>query len=280
MTDDEMRRVPEELGKLGYVFNFITYGGHQVDGVAAEEFATALMQDGMLALARLQRKLRLLQSPYRTPQSLVGGGRLDGALAASAGRTATTKAMGKGSTQFQHLVQTEVPRKLLEDWLGMWREHYELPGSLRVDLRPHTAGSELLELSIMDSRGDKLANVIFAHIHDRRERSILSVRNQNTFEVALRKKRLMSLVHLFLIHRYKAVSVHYVSPTEDNHYQTEKMKQHGIFSEVNNEVGEIIVADVNAGRIGELLQPDRDALVKLIKKEDSETRNTTALPGR
>ena len=31
----------------------------------------------MLALARLQRKFRLLESPYRTPQTLVGGPRLD-----------------------------------------------------------------------------------------------------------------------------------------------------------------------------------------------------------
>ena len=67
---------PEELGKLGFVFNFITYGGHQIDGLAAEEFATALKQDGMLALARLQRKFRLVESPYRTPQTLVGGPRL------------------------------------------------------------------------------------------------------------------------------------------------------------------------------------------------------------
>ena len=64
MTDDEMRDFPAEIGKLGYVFDFITYGGHQVDGMAAEEFATALKQDGMLSLARLQRKLRLVESPY------------------------------------------------------------------------------------------------------------------------------------------------------------------------------------------------------------------------
>ena len=46
MSDDEMRRFPEELGKLGFVFNFITYGGHQIDGLAAEEFATALRRTG------------------------------------------------------------------------------------------------------------------------------------------------------------------------------------------------------------------------------------------
>ncbi|HEV8530855.1 MAG TPA: isocitrate lyase/phosphoenolpyruvate mutase family protein, partial [Methylomirabilota bacterium] len=75
MSDEEMRRFPEELGQLGFVFNFITYGGHQIDGLAAEEFAAALKQDGMLSLARLQRKFRLVDSPYKTPQTLVGGPR-------------------------------------------------------------------------------------------------------------------------------------------------------------------------------------------------------------
>ena len=86
MSEQEMRDFPAEIGKLGYVFDFITYGGHQVDGLASEEFATALKQDGMLALARLQRKLRLVESPYKTPQSLVGGPRLDSALIACSGR--------------------------------------------------------------------------------------------------------------------------------------------------------------------------------------------------
>jgi isocitrate lyase len=224
----------------------------------------------MLALARLQRKIRLVESPYRTPQTLVGGPRADAALAASSGRTATTKAMGKGSTQVQHLVQTEVPKRLLEEWLAMWSEHYQLAERLRVDLRPQRAGSELLELSIRADAGPedaKLANVVFAPIHDRRDKSILSVRDQNTFAEPLRKKRLMDLVHLWLIHRYKADSVHYVSPTEDNRYQTAKMKAHGLFSEVTTEVGQIIVAEVNRPRIEELLAPDREALGRLIRKE-------------
>ncbi len=267
MSDEEMERFPEELGKMGFVFNFITYGGHQIDGVAAEEFGTALKQEGMLALARLQRKIRLVESPYKTPQTLVGGPRVDAALLASSGRTAITKAMGKGSTQHQHLIQTEVPKKLLEEWLAMWGEHYHLPQKLRVQLAPQRAGSELLELSIGSDGHDRLANVVFAPIQDRRGRNILSVRDQNTFEESLRKKRLMTLVHLWLVHRYKSDSVHYVSPTEDNQYQTTKMKSHGLFSQVNTEVGQIIVADVNHSRIDELLAPDRVALWKLIRKE-------------
>ena len=269
MSDEEMKRFPEELGKLGFVFNFITYGGHQIDGLAAEEFATALKQDGMLALARLQRKFRLLESPYRTPQTLVGGPRLDAALIASSGRTAATKAMGKGSTQFQHLVQTEVPTKLLEEWLTEWRKHCDHPAKIRVELRPHTAGSELLELSLLDEPGrEKLASVVFACIQDRRGRSILSIRDQNTL-APLRRKRLMTLVQLFLIHRYNASSVHYVTPTEDNEFQTQKMKSLGIFSDVHTEIGQIIVANVSKERVAELLKPDRETLRAMIQKTSS-----------
>ena len=105
-------------------------------------------------------------------------------------------------------------------------------------------------------------------IKDRHGRSILTVRDQNTFAEKLRQKRLMTLIHLWLIHRFKAEAVYYVTPTEDNIYQTEKMKSHGIFSDVYQEVGEIIVADVNQPRIDELLAPDREALKRLIRKED------------
>jgi isocitrate lyase len=265
MSDDQMRSFPEELGKMGFVFNFITYGGHQIDGLAGEEFASALKHEGMLALARLQRKFRLLESPYTTPQTLVGGPRMDGALAACSGRTATTTAMGKGSTQFQHLVHTEVPTSLLQDWLALWGAQQDISQPLRVKLRPHRPGSDLLELQVLADDGKKLANVVFATIQDRRGRNILSVHDQNTFDQALRKKRLMTLLHLFLLHRYKSVAVHYLSPSDDNQRQTEKMKALGIYSEVNNEVGEIIVAEVNPVGVAKLLEPDRAALRELIQ---------------
>ena len=174
MSDEQMKHFPEELGKLGFVFNFITYGGHQIDGLAAEDFATALRQDGMLSLARLQRKFRLLESPYRTPQTLVGGPRLDAALMAASGRTATTKAMGKGSTQHQHLVQTEFPPKVLEDWLQIWAEHNGLPPVFRAQLRPVAAGSDFLELSLWNDGKDRVGNIIFADVQDRHGHKLLS----------------------------------------------------------------------------------------------------------
>ena len=228
MTEDEMRQFPEELGKLGFVFNFITYGGHQIDGLAAEEFAASLRQEGMLALARLQRKFRLLESPYRTPQTLVGGQRLDAALMACSGRTATTKAMGKGSTQHQHLVQTEVPLRLLEDWLRLWAESCGVQMKLRALLQPVSAGSELLELSVWNEADDKLLNVVFADIQDRRGHRILSARDQNNYNPALRQKR--------------------------------------IFRDVKAEAGLIIVAEVNADRVAELLNPDHVAIRDFLRR--------------
>jgi isocitrate lyase len=145
----------------------------------------------------------------------------------------------------------------------MWRERHGVRAKLKVSLKPHSAGSELLELSLSNPDGGRAANVIFDTIQDRRGRRILSIRDQNTFDASLRRKRLMTLCQLFLIHRYRIDTVHYLTPTEDNHAQTEGMKARGLFSEVNEEVGEIIVADVNKERVANLMA-DRVALEALI----------------
>ena len=131
MTDDQMRAFPAETREDGLRLQLhdLRRPPDRRRGSRGVRYRRC-NQDGMLALARLQRKMRLVESPYRTPQTLVGGPRSDAALAASSGRTATTKSMGKGSTQHQHLVQTEVPKKLLEEWLALWSEHYQLDETL------------------------------------------------------------------------------------------------------------------------------------------------------
>ena len=274
MSDAQMRDFPAELAELGYVFNFITYGGHQIDGMAGEEFAASLGEEGMLALAKLQRRLRLVDSPYRTPQTLVGGPRADAALMACSGRTATTRAMGKGSTQFQHLVHTEVPTRTLEEWLERWAGHHGLGVRPRVRLRPWKARSEILELTISggaeptsngNGTGEPLANIVFAVLRDRRDRPILSVRDQNTLDPAMRRKRLMTLVHLFLMLRYEVTSVHYLTPTEDNYNQTASMRRQGLFASVADEVGDIIVAEVNPEVVA-TLTAEPEALEELITR--------------
>ncbi len=280
MSEDEMAAFPKELGKLGFVFCFITYGGHQIDGLAAEEFSIALQEDGMLALARLQRKFRLMNSPYKTPQTYVGGPRADAALMATSGRTATTKAMGKGSTQAQHLVQTEVPPRLLESWIELWADHYKVGEALRVELRPHKGGSDLLELNVLDEANGKIADVVFASIQDLRGKNILSVRDQNTFRESFRKKRLMTLIHLYLVHRYRSHSVHYVNPTDDNEKQTQGMKALRIYDDSHSEIGDIIVAGVNTERVKELVNPDQVELKDLIWKKTKGKQKKKAKSGR
>jgi len=60
--------------------------------------------------------------------------------------------------------------------------------------------------------------------------------------------------------------VHYVTPTEDNEAQAQKMKSLGIFSDVHTEIGQIIVALVNKESVAELLKPDRVHLREMIRK--------------
>ena len=118
---------------------------------------------------------------------------------------------------------------------------------------------------MLDEPGETLANVIFASILDRRDRSILSIRDQNTAP-SIRRRRLMTLVQLFLIHRYRAESLHYLTPTEDNRSQTQRMQDLGIFAVVRTEIGHIIVADVDWERVNELIRPGGERLAELIRK--------------
>lgn len=271
MSEEEMKAFPEELGKMGFVFNFITYGGHQIDGLAADEFSNSLLSEGMVALAKVQRKFRLLDSPYKTPQSHVGGPRMDGALAASSGRTATTKAMGKGSTQFQHLVNTELPIKVVKEWVQSWAKINEVQGEFKVKLRPKNPGSNVLELLVL--KDEKIiSNVIFSSLMDRNKQTILSIRDQNTLDPKYRKKRLMTLLHIFLLNRFKSNVVHYLTPTEDNVKQCEGMARRGIYKNVHEEIGQLIVAEVDTKSVTQYVdepeQIDKLLEIKLEKVVD------------
>ena len=60
--------------------------------------------------------------------------------------------------------------------------------------------------------------------------------------------------------------MHYVSPTDDNRKQAERMKALCIYSEVSTEIGDVIVAQVNAQTIAELIANNREQLTALISK--------------
>jgi isocitrate lyase len=134
-------------------------------------------------------------------------------------------------------------------------------------MRPHKSGAELLELNILNDKNEKVANAVFSYIHDLRGKNMLSFRDHNTFDLKLRQKRLSTLLHLFLIHRYKSDSVIYVNPTPDNMKQSQGMRAMGIYKEVSSEIGDVITASVNPARVAELLATDQTALKNLISKK-------------
>jgi isocitrate lyase len=115
MSDEEMTRYPQELGKMGFVFNFITYGGHQIDGLAAEEFATALKEDGMLALARLQRKFRWPRRVARRPPRRWGRARPSSSISSRPRCRESCSKSGSGcgpSTTISHPCVSSCGRRL------------------------------------------------------------------------------------------------------------------------------------------------------------------------
>jgi isocitrate/methylisocitrate lyase len=246
MTDDEMRRFPDELGRLGFVFDFITYGGHQIDGLATEEFATSLRRDGMLALARLQRRLRLIESPYKGPQALVGGDRLDAALAAATGRTASTRAMGKRSTHHQHLVPIEAVPARLAGWL----EAVEVPTSeraaagLSVRHVPEAAGSDHLELQVIDDDGDRRLVVAYTSFVDARERQTMVVRRlQMTPSIPAAWP---GLAIVYLLERGHASVVQFVAPDAPAIALAAGLERSGLFASTTAIDDAVIVAAVDA----------------------------------
>ena len=223
----------------------------------------------MLALARLQRKFRLLESPYRTPQTLVGGPRLDAALAG------LVRPHGDHQGDGQGLDAVPAPgpdrgaaRSSSRSGSRSGATHYGSTGPLRVELRPHRAGSELLELAIVGNGEDEGGQRrLRADPGPPRPQHPLGARPEH-LRRALRKKRLMTLIHLFLIHRYKADSVHYVTPDrgqpvpdgEDEGARASSRRSTPRSARSSSPTS-------TAARIAELLAPDRAALGKLIRKE-------------
>ena len=111
--------------------------------------------------------------------------------------------------------------------------------------------------------------MVFSSVLDRNKKQILSVRDQNTFDNELRQKRLMTLLHLFLLNRYKVDEVHYLTPTNDNEMQCQGMKKLGIYTHSYSEIGHIIVADVQVKMVKSFID-DEEVLIRLINKEKVE----------
>jgi isocitrate lyase len=58
----------------------------------------------------------------------------------------------------------------------------------------------------------------------------------------------MTLMHFFLLHRYKTDRVHYVTPTNDNRLSVQRMIQNGVFRAARTDDPNIISIEVDTAR--------------------------------
>ena len=260
-TDGQIRSYAHELGKMGYVYNFITYGGHQTEALMNGRLARALREEGVLGFVRLiQRALRLANDPAQYPQTFVGGGWADRFRRAARGPSLTTTSMGGKSTETQHRKAVEVPTSVLERWLRMWGQHWTRQGlytggDLSVELKERWAGSEEMMLNVFDEARDKIAEIMFRVDKDRASRKFLAVKDQNTLK-KYRSRRLMSLMHFFLLHRYKTDLVHYLTPTDDNRLSVRRMIHNGVFREARTDDPNVIAIEVDTVRAQKIFAND------------------------
>jgi isocitrate lyase len=268
---------------MGYVFNFITYGGHQTEALSNGRLARALREEGVLGFVRLvQRSLRLAHDPAQYPQTFVGGDWADRYRRAARGASLTTSSMGGKSTETQHRKAVEVPTSVLERWLRMWTDHWKLQGlydqgALNVELKERFAGSEEMMLNVFDEPRDKVAEITFRVDRDREGRKVLAVKDQNTVK-KYRNRRLMTLMHFFLLHRYKTDLVHYVNPSADNRLSVRRMIHNRVFKAARTDDPHIIAIEVDTQRAQKIFASD-ESIKRFIARPLGESGSPAVLAG-
>lgn len=108
LGEKDMRDFVWKLGKLGFVWQFITLGGLHSNGYISDLFAQSFAKDGMLAYVSLiQRKERELGTDVLTHQKWSGAEYADHLLMTVTGGVSSTAAMGKGVTESQFVGQNK-----------------------------------------------------------------------------------------------------------------------------------------------------------------------------
>ncbi|KZT27393.1 isocitrate lyase [Neolentinus lepideus HHB14362 ss-1] len=99
---DDMKAYVWELGKLGFVWQFITLGGLHSNGYISDLFAREYAKEGMKAYVELiQRRERDIGCDVLTHQKWSGADYVDNLLKTVTGGVSSTAAMGKGVTESQ-----------------------------------------------------------------------------------------------------------------------------------------------------------------------------------
>lgn len=101
MTDSQLREFSNELGKLGYVYNFVTLAGFHANGLAITEFSRKFAEEGMLAYVRdIQREERKTNNLLLEHQKW-SGTQLTDHYQQLVTRDLSTSTTGEGNTEVQ-----------------------------------------------------------------------------------------------------------------------------------------------------------------------------------
>jgi isocitrate lyase len=101
LDEDKLRTFQDELGEMGYKFQFVTLAGFHTLNTGMFDLANAYKTEGMLAYSRLQqREFALQEAGFRAVkhQAFVGTGYFDEIQTAIGGEGVETKALS-GSTE-------------------------------------------------------------------------------------------------------------------------------------------------------------------------------------
>ncbi|KAJ7147512.1 isocitrate lyase icl [Mycena crocata] len=102
LGEKEMQSYVWQLGKLGFVWQFITLGGLHSNAYISDLFAKEYAKTGMKAYVELvQRKERELGTDVLTHQKWSGADYADNLIKTVTGGVSSTSAMGKGVTEAQ-----------------------------------------------------------------------------------------------------------------------------------------------------------------------------------
>lgn len=102
MADEEIKTFCDRLGKLGFVWQFITLAGFHSNALISDNFAKDYSQRGMLAYVEgIQRQERAHGVETLAHQKWSGAEYYDNMIKTVQGGVASTAAMGKGVTESQ-----------------------------------------------------------------------------------------------------------------------------------------------------------------------------------
>lgn len=102
MTDQQLASFNDDLGRLGYTWQFITLAGFHSNGLIVTELARSFGDKGMLAyVQKIQREERRQQVELLTHQKWSGAELVDNMVNVASGGVSSTAAMGAGVTEAQ-----------------------------------------------------------------------------------------------------------------------------------------------------------------------------------